>query len=95
MSKLGDLISVEVGNPNADFWVVRRGSADTVGTPTRTFSEESYGITVKDRERLDSNFLFYMFQYVASQGYFKARAKGSLKLVNIIKNHITDIPLEG
>lgn len=93
--RLGDLISVELDNPKADFWVVRRGSADMVGTPTRKFSKESYGITVKDRERLDSDFLFYMFQYVASQGYFKARARGSLQLVNITRNHITDIPLEG
>ena len=89
--RLGELIHIKTHDPDADFWVVRKGSLEQVGRPTRTYNPEYFGITVTDRDKLLPDYLFYMLTHMANIGYFRERATGSIRLVNIRKPDITSI----
>lgn len=89
-AKLGDLVKVSVNDPNADFWVVRRGTKESVGKPTEEFNPENYGITVTS-DQLLPKYLFYAFMNLHNQGYFIPLAKGTLRLVNIRADDIRNI----
>lgn len=91
---LGDLISISTGQEDADLYVIRRGSLKSVGKPTKEYNKVAYGITIKDRDLLDPQYLYYMLMYVHSSGYFKSKAKGSTNLVNITKDDILNIPVK-
>jgi len=91
---LGDLISISTGREDADLYVIRRGSLESVGKPTKEYNKEAYGITIKDRDVLVPQYLYYMLMYVHSSGYFKSKAKGSTNLVNITKDDILNIPVK-
>ena len=91
---LGDLVDVHTDpDENAAFYMVRRGSPDKVGMPTREHSPHHYGVYVKRPDVIDPNYLYYMMQHLHNQGAFKQVATGSTGLVNIRKEHITGIPL--
>lgn len=92
-SRLGDLITVKLKDEDADFWVTRRGSLETVGKPTREYNPEAYGIKVVRTDVLLPDYLFYMFQFLQGKGVFKRVAKGSLKLVNITAEQLKAIPI--
>lgn len=91
--RLGDLITVKVGNENADFWVIRRGSINTLGNSTHQYNPEHFGITVKRTDVLLPEYAFYMFQHLCASGYFKPKARGVLELKNILASDITNIEL--
>lgn len=44
--RLQDVAVIATRFPDADFWVVRRGSLKSVGEPTYTFNPEHIGIKV-------------------------------------------------
>ncbi|WP_458259555.1 hypothetical protein [Enterobacter cloacae] len=39
--KISDVATVKTDFPDADFWIVRRGSLNSVGEPSYTFAKES------------------------------------------------------
>lgn len=80
---LGDLITARIGDEQADFWIVRRGSIETVGQPTNVYNPEHIGVTIIRPEVLLPNYLFYAIQHVWLTGAFKSRATGTTDLVNI------------
>lgn len=92
--KLGDFISISTGNEHADLYVTRRGTLESVGKPSKEYNPESYGITIKDTNVLDASYLYYMLSYIHSTGYFKQKAKGTTRLVNIKKEDILDISIK-
>lgn len=92
-SRLGDLITVKLKDEDADFWVVRRGSLETVGKPVREYNPEHYGIKVTRTDLMLPDYLFYMLHYIHMQGVFKRVAKGTLKLVNITADQLKAIPI--
>lgn len=87
--KLGDVAKVGVNMPDADFWVVRRGSEREVGRPVKTFNPEHFGIKVT---RLDPGYLYYALAHLHGQGAWKLRAHGTLALVNLRASDLRDIP---
>lgn len=89
--KLGNLISIKIGDKNADFWIVRRGDINKVGTPTKTYNSQAYGIKVTDRTQILPDYLYYYFMYIQQTGYWKNMAHGTTKLVNIKLNDIKNI----
>jgi len=91
--RLGDLVSVKVGNPDADFWIERRNTIENVGKPTKEFGPERFGITVTRPDVVDANYLFYMMTHLHNQGVWKGVATGSLKLVGIRAEDIRNIPV--
>lgn len=92
--RLKDICNVTINDPNADFWLIRIGDEKTVGTPTKTFSEENIGIKVTDTERVYPDFLYYYFQYLHMNGIFENMSKGTLKLKHITTDDIKNIPIK-
>lgn len=93
VARLKNLCEIKTNFPNADFWITRRGSEDTVGKPTKTYSPEAIGVKVTHTEILLPDYLFYWFEYIHSTGFFKNIAKGTLKLVHITTDDVKNIPI--
>lgn len=92
-ARLGDLISAKVGDEGADFWIIRRGGAESVGQPVRKYAPERIGIRVTAPDVLDSRYLYYMLEHIWRTGYYKQRARGATNLVNIRVADVLDIPV--
>jgi hypothetical protein len=93
-ARLGDLADIRVDSPDADFWVTRRGMASKVGHPVRSYSPEHYGVKVVRTDVLDPNYLYYLIQHIANEGYFAQRATGSTALVNIRVRDLATLPMQ-
>ena len=90
----GPALTAKTNNPNADFWIQRKGGEETVGTPHKDFRPESIGITV-DSEQFDPTYLYYLFQHVQQNlGFWKQRAKGTLNLKNITLRDVKELQQE-
>ena len=81
--KLKDLATVKTNFPDADFWIQRKGSDKTIGTPTKKFSPENIGIKVTATDVLDARYLYYLMMHLHNTGHWKQHAHGALKLVNL------------
>tara|TARA_R100000664_G_C2757778_1_gene146188 strand:+ start:1734 stop:2063 length:330 start_codon:yes stop_codon:yes gene_type:complete len=79
--KLKHCAKLKTNFEEADFWLIRKGSIDTVGKPVQQFSKEHIG--VKANELFDPMFLFYCITFLYGQGAFKPLAIGSTNLMNI------------
>jgi len=87
----GPAFTARTNDPNADFWIQRKGGEDTVGTPHKDFRPESIGITV-DSEQLLPDYAYYLFQHVQQNlGFWKQRAKGTLNLKNITLRDVKEL----
>jgi restriction endonuclease S subunit len=80
---LGEICDFKINDETADFWLVRRGGINTVGTPTKTFSPEHIGVKVNRTDLVLPDFLYYYFQYLQVQGLFKQLASGTTNLTQI------------
>ncbi|ENE6639009.1 hypothetical protein ABNR98_004418 [Salmonella enterica] len=92
--KLSDVATVRVNFPEADFWLVRRGSLTTVGKPDRMFNPEHIGIKVERSDILLPDYLFYCFEYLYSRKVWEPVATGTLALVNIRVSDVKSITLK-
>lgn len=92
---IGDICEIKTNFPEADFWLQRRGSIETVGKPTKEYYEENIGIKVRDefKDKVDSNYLYYYFMFLHQKGVFQPIAHGTLKLQNIRLSDIKSIPV--
>ncbi len=88
-----DLCEVKTKFEDADFWIIRRGSLDTIGKPVKVYGPELIGVKVIEKEIVVPNYLFYWFQFIHQQGFFKPIANGTLRLVNIKVSDIADLPV--
>ena len=93
--KLGDLITLNTKDEEAEFWITRRGSKKSVGKPSKEYNPESYGVHIKPeaKEIILPSYLFYVMQYLHGTGIFERMATGSTNLVNIRKRDILSIPV--
>lgn len=66
--KLKSFLNFSVNNPEAHFWIVRVGDAETVGTPTREFSPEHIGVTISQPDIAIPEFMFYYMEYLKKVG---------------------------
>lgn len=92
---IGDICIFKLDFNDADFWLKRKGSEKTVGTPTKDFNKEDIGVKVRDeyKDRVDSNYLYYYFQFLHQSGIFIPHAHGTLNLKNIKLDDIKRIPV--
>jgi len=90
---LGDLVDFKTNSEDSDFWLIRKGSENTVGKPTKEYSPEHIGVTIKDDSILNSQYLFYYFTMLQSRGVFKMLAKGTTRLMNIRISDVKSIPV--
>lgn len=81
--RLKDVCEVSTNLEDADFWLQRKGSTQTVGTVLKEFSPENIGIKVIRTDIMDSKFLYYKMIHIFNTGYWAQHSSGSLKLQNI------------
>ena len=81
----------------ADFWLVRKNSADKVGMPTKEYKAEHIGVKVREekRESLNPEFLFHWFTNFYNNGGFQEIARGTTGLKNITIADVNYIQLSG
>jgi hypothetical protein len=91
--KLSDVATISVGDQDADFWIIRRGSEIQVGRPVREYNPEHIGIKVNRTDLLLPDYLYYALMHVHQRGYWKGVATGTLKLVNIKVSDVKNIAL--
>jgi hypothetical protein len=89
---LSQKAEVKTNFPEADFWIVRKGTEDRVGSPTKEFSPEHIGIKVISNDILPG-YLYYAIQFIHSTGYFRSLSHGTLKLKNIKVSDVENIRL--
>lgn len=83
--KLKTFLDFKVNNPKADFWIIRRGNSETVGTTTREFSPDHIGVTITRPDLVLPDFMFYYMDYLAKVGALTSVSSGSgtLRQINI------------
>jgi len=75
--KLNQLCTVQTNLPNADFYMIRSGSQNTVGKVTKEYSKDYIGIKVTRTDLLVPDYLYYLLMNLHNQGYFKAISNGT------------------
>jgi len=91
--KLKHIVDFSVNNPEADFWLIRKGDETTVGTPTREFSPEHIGVTVTRPDLVIPDYLYYVFQYLVNQGKIASLSHGTTRLKNITISDLGNISI--
>lgn len=91
--KLKQIVNLSLDNPDADFWLVRRGNITQVGRPTRVYSPEHIGVTVTRSDLVLADYLFYVFEFMVSNGAFAEMAQGTTNLKSIKIEDLKNIPL--
>jgi hypothetical protein len=89
--KLGHLCEIKTNFPEADFWLVRKGSDEEVGKPTKEFSPENIGIKVIETDVIYPQYLYYALMNLHNQGKFIGLSRGATQLKNISVNDIKNI----
>ena len=79
--------------PDADFWLIRKGSDKTVGKPVKEFDPSRIGVKVVRTDVLDPKYLYYVMMNLHNQGHFARLSNGTTNLVNIRVEDIANIPL--
>ena len=92
-NKLGHHADIATNMPDADFWLIRKGSDHKVGAVTSEFHPEHIGVKIRNHNLLP-DYMKYDVQHVHQQGYFKSRARGTLNLTNIRVKDVEDIPVQ-
>ncbi|MEN4600785.1 hypothetical protein ABEG75_22805 [Pantoea agglomerans] len=92
--KLSDLATIRTNFPEADFWMVRRGSLKTCGQPVREYNSEHIGVKVVRTDILLPDYLYYCMSHLHSSGVWEPLTNGSLSLVNIRVSDVRDIVLK-
>lgn len=88
---LGDLCEFKTNFPEADFWLVKKGSETTVGKPVKEFNPEHIGVKVIQTDILTPQYLYYVFMSLQEGGKFMSMANGTLGLKNISIRDIKSI----
>lgn len=91
-STLKDFAEIKTNFEDADFWIIRKGDINKVGSPTKQFSSEHIGIKIINNMILP-DYLYYAFMNMQTQGFFKQFAHGTTNLVNIKIEDIKNITL--
>jgi hypothetical protein len=93
MIGLGQLCEIRTNFPDADFWIQRKGSDKTVGTPLEHFSKEAIGIKVIRTDILLPRYLYYIFMALHQKGFFRSICVGTLQLQSLRVEDIRRIPI--
>lgn len=89
--RLQDYATVKLNDKKADFWIARKGTPDEIGSVSKDFNKESFGVKVTATDVLDSNYLYYAMMNIHGQGLYKNMGSGTTQLVSIKLNNIKNI----
>jgi hypothetical protein len=92
-TKLGNFTEIKTNFPDADFWLVRKGSENSVGKPVKDFTPEHIGIKVLHTDKIDSNYLYYVFLNLFNKGFWKQFMQGTLNLKSIRTDDVKNLGL--
>jgi len=90
---LSDLCMVKTDFPEADFWLVSRGSLEDIGKPVKEYSPHHIGIKVERTDVLVPDYLYYVFLNLFYQGTFQLVGHGETGLKHLRVSDIRKIPL--
>jgi hypothetical protein len=90
---LSEFALIKTNFPDADFWVTRKGSQKSVGTPTDEFNKEHIGVKVTATDVIDPKYLKYVVELHQQLGYFAVHCYGTLELKNIRVQTVKNIRL--
>ena len=91
--RLKDVAIIRPGFVEADFWLVRRGSLESIGQPVKTFSPYHIGVRVQQTGLILPDYLFYVFMHLHQSGQWRPLAHGTLELVHIRTEDVRNIAL--
>ena len=91
--RLKDLAVIRTDFTDADFWISRRGSIETIGQPSRVFSPYHIGVKIEQTNVLLPDYLYYMFLHWYQVGQWRPLAYGSLSLVHIRVADVRNVEL--
>ena len=91
--RLKDLAVIHTDFTDADFWISRRGSIETIGQPSRVFSPYHIGVKIEQTNVLLPDYLYYMFLHWYQVGLWRPLAYGSLSLVHIRVDDVRNVEL--
>ena len=91
--KLSQIATIRTHFPEAHFWIVRRGSIQRCGEPTRSYNPEHIGLRVERTDLLLPDYLFYCLAAIHQRGDWQQIATGTLSLVNIRVSDVRRIEL--
>lgn len=89
-TKLSEKAEIKLDFPDADFWIIRRGSENNLGKPTKNFNKEHIGVKIKSEDVLPQ-FLYYAMEYIYSKGYYRNLSVGTTNLKNIKVSDVSNI----
>lgn len=92
--KLSEVATIKTNFPEADFWIIRRGSLKTCGQPTQQFNPEHIGVKVFRTDLLLPDYLFLCLEYLHGAKVWEPLATGTLSLVNIRVSDVRSIVLK-
>jgi hypothetical protein len=91
--KLKDLCVFSTEFPDADFWIVNKGTEEEIGSPTKTFDPEYIGVKVTRTDILVPGYLYYAFMYLKQNGVLSNLAKEVNGKMIIKISDIKEIPI--
>ena len=84
------VFAVKTNFPEADLWVVRRGTPEKVGSVTKNFNATHVGVKVLATDLILPDYLYYVLMHIHSQGFFRPRMQGMLRLQHITTDDVKD-----
>lgn len=68
---IGDLCEFKTNFPDADFWLVKKGTRKEIGTPVLKYDPEHIGVKIIRTDVLVPKYLYYVFQSIQKEGVFE------------------------
>lgn len=62
--RLKDVATIRLDFADADFWLIRRGSLETIGQPIKTYSPYYIGIRIEQTALILPDYLYYVFMHL-------------------------------
>ena len=91
--RLKDVATVKTNFPDADYYIRRVGSEDTVGQVVNEYSPEHIGIKITRKDLILPEYHRHVMINNHLKGYWKNKCYGSLKLKNIRKEDVANMKL--
>ena len=91
--RLKDVATIRLDFADADFWLVRRGSLETIGQPIKTYSPYYIGIRIEQTALILPDYLYCVCMHLHQVGQWKPLAHGTLNLVHIRTEDVRNIAL--
>lgn len=84
------IFAVKTNLPDADLWIVRKGTPEKIGSVTKTFSPEHIGVQVMATDLVLPDYLYYVLVNIHARGFYQERMTGTLRLKHITTTDVKD-----